>query len=155
MWLASHCIRVKRIHCKQVRTSNPPFPSGATNRCSSGRARSSIGRVAVACTTQAHAQPEQALHLFLIHLAPMVVKCGGRWSVTFACHCTGTISREEGWEEWVLLLPPGSRTCGASFWSCLPVNFWERFGHPSHGILARNWVLMYNGVSCAIACSSG
>ena len=27
----------------------------------------------------------------------------------------GTISREEGWEEWVLLLPPGVETWGASF----------------------------------------
>ena len=92
----SHCIRVQRIHWKQVRTSNPPFPSRANYRCASGRARSSIGRVAVACTTQAHTQPEQALHLFLIHQAPMVVKCGGLWSVTFAGRRIGTISREEG-----------------------------------------------------------
>ena len=45
--------------------------------------------------------------LTLMHQAPLVVKCGGLWSVTFACRCFGTISREEGWEEWVLLLPPG------------------------------------------------
>ena len=42
----------------------------------------------------------------------------------------GTISREEGWKVWVLLLPPGARTWGASFWELYAgayLPFWSFF----------------------------
>ena len=75
--------------------------------------------------------------LTLMHQAPMAVKCGGLWSVTFACRCLGTISREEGWEVWVLLLPPGYRTWGASFWSCCWSYCWCLFSQCFSRVLAR------------------
>ena len=74
--------------------------------------------------------------------------------MTFACRCFGTISLEEGWEEWVLLLPPRARTWGASFWSCLLVITAVLVLH--HAVLwLAQWFPMYSRVYCAVACPSG
>ena len=92
--------------------------------------------------TQAHTQPEQTLHLFLKHKAPLIVWRGGLWSETFACRCIGTICREEGWEERVILLPLGSMTWGGLLLELSAGDFSDRFC-ASLTVFERTWLVWW------------